>query len=164
VQQEPFHDLPPAPRAHLHRRTVVVVIVVAVVVIVQVVVVHGASQGWAPASKWWVLIVWVLVVVVVWSRVRRGARTPWGVVVVVVVMVVGPHHVSIAHGVREVRLRSGLMWVRGVPVVIVVVRGRGVRRVQLRVGVIMGVHSGDGTRGQLAGVTSQIWNKQCTHV
>ena len=164
VQQEALHDLAATPRAHLHRRTIVVVaVIIVIVVIVEVVMmrmVYGASRGWASASKWWMLMVWVLVVVVVWSRVWRWARAPWGVVVV---MMVGPHDVAIAH-VRAVRLRSGVMWVWGmsvlwVTVVIVVVRGRGMWGIQFRVGMVVGIHTGDGTRGQLAGISSQICNR-----
>ena len=164
VQQETLHDLATTTRAHLHCRTIVVVAVVIVVVVtvevVMVRMVHGASRGWSPASKWLVLMVWVLVVVVVWSRMWWWACTPRGVVVV---MMVRPHDMAVAH-VGAVRLRSGVMcvWrmsVLRVPMVIVVVRGRRMWRIQLRVGMVVGIHTGDGARSQLAGSSSQICNR-----
>ena len=122
--------------------------------------VHGASRGWSSASKWLVLMVWVLVVVVVWSRMWWWARAPWRVVVV---MMIRPHDMAVAH-VGAVRLRSGVMcvWrmaVLRVPMVIVVVRGRRMWRIQLRVGMVVGIHTGDGARSQLAGSSSQICNR-----
>jgi len=165
VQQETLHDLATTTRAHLHRRTIVVVAVIIVVVVVTVEVVmvrmvHGASRGWSSASKWLVLMVWVLVVVVVWSRMWWWARAPWGVVVV---MMVRPQDMAVAH-VGAVRLRSGVMcvWrmsVLRVPMVIVVVRGRRMWGIQLRVGMVVGIHTGDGARSQLAGSSSQICNR-----
>ena len=120
-------------------------------------VVHGASRRWSPASKWLVLMVWVLVVVVMWPRVWWWARTSWRVVVV---MMIRPHDMAVAH-VGAVRLRSGVMcmWrmsVLRVTMVIVVVRGRRMWRIQLRVGMVMGIHSGYGARSQLAGRSPQI--------
>jgi len=43
-----------------------------------------------------------------------------------------------------------------VTMIIVVVRGRRMWRIQLRVGMIVGIHTGDGARGQLAGSSLQI--------
>lgn len=41
-----------------------------------------------------------------------------------------------------------MLWVT---MVIVVVRGRGMWGIQFRVGMVVGIHAGDGTGGQLAG-------------
>ena len=130
VQQETFNDLPTTTRAHLHRRTIVVVAVIIVVVVtvevVMVRMVHGTTRGWSSASKWLVLMVGVLVVIVVWSRMWWWACAPWRMMVV---MMVGPHNMAVAH-VGAVRLRPRVMcvWrmsVLRVTMVIIVVRGRG---------------------------------------
>jgi hypothetical protein len=106
-------------------------------------------------------MMWVLMVIVVWSRVWWWARASWGMVVVVMV---GSHYVTIAY-VRTVRLRSGVVWVwrmsvLRVTMVIVVVRGRGMWGIQFRIGMVVGIHTGDGARGQLAGSSSQICNRE----
>ena len=125
---------------------------------VMVRMVYGGSRRWSSATKWLVLMVWVLVVVVVWSRMWWWARAPWGVLVVVVM--VRPQDMAVAH-VGAVRLRSGVMcvWrmsVLRVTMVIVVVWGRRMWGIQLCVGVVVGIHTGDGARSQLAGSSSQI--------
>lgn len=73
---------------------------------------------------------------------------------------VRPYDMAVAH-VGAMRLRSGVMcvWrmsVLRVTMIIVVVRGRRMWRIQLRVGMIVGIHTGDGARGQLAGSSLQI--------
>jgi hypothetical protein len=82
--------------------------------------------------------------------------------VVVVMVMVRSHHVSVAHvGAVWLRSRVVRVWrvaVLRVSMVVIVVGGRRMRRVQLRVGVVVGIHTADGTRGQLAGGTSQICN------
>jgi len=76
---------------------------------------------------------------------------------------VRPYDMAVAH-VGAMRLRSGVMcvWrmsVLRVTMIIVVVRGWRMWRIQLRVGMIVGIHTGDGARGQLAGSSSQICNR-----
>ena len=122
-------------------------------------VVHWTALGWSPAERWMLVVV---LMIVVRSWVGWRARAARGMVVMVVVRTsragVGPHNMTVAHGVGSVGLRAGMVRMRRVAVVVIVVRGWGMRGVQLRVGVVVGVHTSDRTRGQLAGVDSHTCN------